>query len=426
MRIEKATKAAAISINISPKQPVHLFRQQESTLEFGSSLEANILIIEQNANKPICLVTIDALFIGNDFRGVLLGKLDGIWTYPADNILLIASHSHNAPILDGSKPKLCLLNIDYLLFVAHAVAAGIKLAKSKLENVTLEYGVKDSDLSSYRRRWSWGLSKGLPIRKIKTLPNLAGPKDSALRVWKLVNESNEVVVVLWNFSCHPVSWPNKHEISADYIGIVRDQVRASLGAAPILFLPAFMGDVRPPFYGKPSFFKDPIEWLLSYPIFQSPTISQYNDWCMRISSVALEALNETKVIPWQRISIAQKKIPLSLLFQKPVNDYLDIGIISGFNEQLWCYASAEVLSDYLPMLAKEFNVPYESIIPLAYVNEVFGYLPTDKQIKEGGYEAKDFLPWFGIKDNSFKPNIEKVIMNAWAALIDENLLKQNQ
>jgi hypothetical protein len=46
-----------------------------------------------------------------------------------------------------------------------------------------------------------------------------------------------------------------------------------------------------------------------------------------------------------------------------------------------------------------------------YTNDVRLYLPDDKQIEEGGYEAGGFFSSFGLT-GSFKPNIETTIIGA--------------
>jgi hypothetical protein len=37
------------------------------------------------------------------------------------------------------------------------------------------------------------------------------------------------------------------------------------------------------------------------------------------------------------------------------------------------------------------------MVPYGYLEDVLGYLPISEQLKEGGYEAKGFLEYFGGK-----------------------------
>ena len=46
-----------------------------------------------------------------------------------------------------------------------------------------------------------------------------------------------------------------------------------------------------------------------------------------------------------------------------------------------------------------------------YIDNVFGYLPTPKQIKEGGYESHDFKELFSLKESNFIKTYQESITN---------------
>ena len=46
-----------------------------------------------------------------------------------------------------------------------------------------------------------------------------------------------------------------------------------------------------------------------------------------------------------------------------------------------------------------------------YAHGVFGYLPTDQQIQQGGYEVDGFMPYFGTK-GTFVKNTEKIVLRS--------------
>ena len=87
--------------------------------------------------------------------------------------------------------------------------------------------------------------------------------------------------------------------------------------------------------------------------------------------------------------------------------YLDAGAMT------FVFISAEVCSGYLSKLEKKFP---SGTLMSGYTNDVFLYLPDDEQIKEGGYEARDFFPLFGLT-GSFKPNIETAVGAAAGELV---------
>jgi hypothetical protein len=417
------TWATALTIDSSPVEPVFLFRQQSLTSKQNRPLEVNLLLVQQENEKPLCLISIDTLFVGRLFRTQLLKKLGDNWSYGEERILLISSHSHNAPILDDSKPHLGRLQPEYLDLVSDRLCQGIIKAQKELQPVKLQYGSSIAELSVNRRKWSWGRAGIFPVRKIKTLPNPNGPVDKRIRLWRLLTESNHTLGIIWNYSCHPVSWPDPKEISADYMGLVRDQLRAELKNVPVLFMPGFMGDVRPPFYGVPENWRDMLMWTLFSKVFIRPTMSRFETWSHKLGSCAIQALTSARDLEWTRICIKAEFLSLKVFLVDPLPGFLEIGVVHGFGNQVWCYASAEVLTEYLPLLPPILSTKLEDVIPIGYVNHVFGYLPLDRHIKAGGYETEEFMPWFSLGANEFFSHIEHYVLDSWAQLHKDLLPK---
>jgi len=419
MKLGIPTWAASLTIDTTPIEPVFLFRQQKVTSKTVKQLEANVLLVQQEGQSPICIVSIDTIFVGRLCQTQLMKKLGKDWTHGEDKILLISSHSHNAPILDDTKPHLCRLQPEYLDLVTQRIADGIRDVQQKLQPVSLQYGSSLAELTVNRRKLSWGRSGIFPLRKIKTLPNPNGPVDKRLRLWRILTETNHTLAIIWNFSCHPVAWPDVEEISADYIGSVRDQIRSELKQVPVLFMPGFMGDVRPPFYGFPENIREFLAWLINFKVFTRPTKQKFNSWSRKVAACAIQAITSARDIEWTKLAVKNDFLSLKILLEDPLPGFLELGILQGFGNQVWCYASAEVLTEYLPLLSPPLGVKPEDVIPIGYVNHVFGYLPLDRHIKAGGYETSEFMPWFSLGANEFFPHIEHYVIDTWAQIHTE-------
>ena len=57
--------------------------------------------------------------------------------------------------------------------------------------------------------------------------------------------------------------------------------------------------------------------------------------------------------------------------------------------------SAEVAVEYVELLRK-LRAPAR-VIPVGCVGDVYGYLPVDAMVPEGGYEVRGFVPRFGLR-----------------------------
>ena len=55
-------------------------------------------------------------------------------------------------------------------------------------------------------------------------------------------------------------------------------------------------------------------------------------------------------------------------------------------------------------------------IAVGYADHIYGYLPTDKQLSEGGYEASGFRTNFSLP-GSYKENVEKILVSKIKQLI---------
>jgi hypothetical protein len=71
-----------------------------------------------------------------------------------------------------------------------------------------------------------------------------------------------------------------------------------------------------------------------------------------------------------------------------------------------CGLNAEVAVEYVEIL-RRLHAPAH-VIPVGCVGDVYGYLPVDAMVREGGYEARGFVPRFGLR-GSFVSNVEEIV-----------------
>jgi hypothetical protein len=46
-----------------------------------------------------------------------------------------------------------------------------------------------------------------------------------------------------------------------------------------------------------------------------------------------------------------------------------------------------------------------------YCNEVFGYVPSQRVLQEGGYEARESVLYYDVTKTPFAPSVEKLIVD---------------
>jgi len=345
---------------------------------------------------------------------------------------LVASHTHYAPSLDPSKPQLGPVDPAYMAQVAGNIAAALApLVRSpERREVALAVGQdKTNRLSVYRRSRRLHLHKNFPFFRvgITLQPNFGVAVDASVSAVVLRDHETQAIhAVLWNWACHPVAFPDNLAVSADYIGVVRDTIRRVLDApgAPVLFLQGFGGDIRPNVIQQKRTWKSRLRVPFG-PVFGAFDQDSYAAWCKAIAAVVTRCAKNAVPQP--------DKCALSLV---SVTDELTDLIVGGDSRSALppmgfhrlsfgagvdiVMMGAEVVQGYKPMVARIFatdgiSARPQTLLTAGYTGDVFGYLPTDRQIAEGGYEARGFFAPFSLKGH-FRPKVEPVIAEALGRL----------
>lgn len=248
-------------------------------------------------------------------------------------------------------------------------------------------------------------------------PNTKGYKNEEFKLIKVYDAQglNKLLCVIWSFPCHPTNLYNNKLVSAEFPGEIRKIIRENQKASsmPVLYMPGFAGDVRayPP--QRKSFLKTIRDLLqLSYPVkyYRFIDKSEYDVWINSLSKsfwqIWTQSQKTTPINGAQLTSkLNRKKVALLGIKADGVEDVIFRKINIG--ETLAFYTmSAETVSAYSKLI--ETVALEDFYIYTGYTDEVFGYLPTQEQIREGGYESNGYFNAFLISDN-FYSSIEKTI-----------------
>jgi hypothetical protein len=222
--------------------------------------------------------------------------------------------------------------------------------------------------------------------------------------------------VIWGISCHPTEWPQVRELSSDYPGIVRQALRARLGRElPVLFLQGFCGDLRPPATGRwvrTGSWKRRLLVLVSSLVnglhFTGFTPGEYHAWVDGICECAQRGANEAAKSPplITKLKLHRTSVALSVLGLSGETSNLTVHWFDLAEGLRVVGISAEPCWEYVHLVKRIFRS--KTIWPVGYIDSVFGYLPTQAMLSEGGYEVTGFRRPFGIK-GEFVPNLEKVV-----------------
>lgn len=393
---------------IAPKREVPLGAGDMEGDEWfvESTPEVNVCALRIGDEAPVVLVSIDALYPGPAIAEAVQESLPGV---PPENIIVAAAHTHSAPMLDETKPKLNSPDPDHLRevlattkdLVASVVDPG-SYSKGSLQAAS---GLGDHSVN--RRLVKRAVLKWPPeFNKMRWGPNFSGTRDETITVLKVVDEQGYPIAIIWNYACHPVHFPKGRAVSTHYPGAVREILRRKYGAGlPILFFQGFSGDTRPLFLAedrRPPTVRHLYRRVRFGPSWVPRTMDRYTCWVSSLADRVQKVASRSADIKVAGPLTAELQLPRTDFFQ-PAGPPLIFQAI-GFGSSLQMVAvNAEPVSRYAKTLRKQSKTDYTMLISCA--GETAGYLPTKQMLIEGGYEGEDFLPYFEL--SSLNPSVEQ-------------------
>jgi hypothetical protein len=393
-------RIAAGVVDITSAEPLVLAGSATAAVPFEGvedPLEASYLIIDA-APRPVVIVGLDLLFAGPALERILRERLADL--VPPDNLLLVASHTHSAPATDPTKPRLGAADPDYAEAIAERVAARIRAdLGGDLRDATLR-GASTRERFAVRRR-----ARRLAVvrrRSIDWRPVVQGSDrgavvDDLIAAVRIDDaHSGEPLAVLWRMACHPVGHPRPRLVSAHFPGVVRRHLREVFGRPdlPVVFLQGFSGDLRPRTSSTMRPARSGLERLRLGDAFSPFDEADYADWCGRIATTVERTLAAGAPLTGSGVLLRAASLPRERFLLGSSSDgpveFRDLQI--GRDLQIIA-ASLEVVSDYDRPVRDMADASL--VLLVGCLGDVSGYAPTERMLREGGYEAHDFCVDFG-------------------------------
>lgn len=378
-------------------------------LRFGSStgihdpLWASFLLIE-DGTEQVLLISLDVLYISNDFSRRVKGAISQEIKIEKKNILIAATHTHSAPGIHifrngGKRDK------KWEERVFHLLIQGASESKQKLAIASLGSGVGFLVIGKNRRK------KG-------------GPVDPYFPLICFCDERNLPVAVCANYGCHPVVLDEKNLlISADYINYFRAYLNEFISTDIFtLFFTGASGDVDPVNRGRFSMadkygkilaeealeviermefktdikirveedsLKIPYDWIPS----QKEAEKIYKDHLSQYEEAIKKGKKEE--IKIQRAFLLWAEEIREKAGRNELPKYLECKLqCIHLGETIFLTFPFELFSSISMALRKRAKI--DSIFMVGYANGYCGYLPDEKSFSEGGYEIEEAFKYCGL------------------------------
>ncbi|GAA3413222.1 neutral/alkaline non-lysosomal ceramidase N-terminal domain-containing protein [Paenibacillus hodogayensis] len=408
---------------ITPDQPAYMggyasfFNQQFQGIH--DDLYVRTLLVEDGGTKLV-FVSLDLLFHDFALTEELQRWVETAYGIPGRHFFLAYSHTHGGPALVGYDDA-SQHSPAYERFLIDRIQSCVSRAMVNLFEGTLEAGGVDGDWNMNRRRLVDG--------KMQNKPNPEGAKDDRLHVLRVLDANGRTKVVLFNYACHPVTVRDTPYLSGDYPGRACHLIEAEYYGATGIFFQGAGGNSRP----KATAYKGS---------FITCTYDEVNEMAASIVQ-AIKRLfaNPKAMAPVQpKLAACQFRIRLELE-PYPKRHFADIandpdswpGLVGMANRVFDGYESQPdfmLLPAGLIRLSADLYIAYMGGEPCYEVKQKLerlfpdvtllfwgyadaaAYIPDDRILAEGGYEAEGSVVEYGLK-GPFRPGIDARMAEAF-------------
>lgn len=406
-------------IDITPPYPVRLsgfgFRRMESE-GVTQRIWAKAMAIDDGT--PTVLLTVDNLGIPARMVEEVAARLEKKAKLARERLAVTATHTHTAPMLSGVAPTLFGLPIPKE-HQEHIDRYSAELTE-KLEKVALA-ALADRKPA----RLSWGIGKvGFAInRRTK-----GGPVDHDLPILVLRDPKGKVRGIYVSYACHCVTLSN-NKISGDWAGYAQESIQDDFPGAIALVSVGCGADSNPSsgVTGDKSAIASrqgadiasevkrlvgadlkPVRGKITanlrrfeLPLVEPPSREQWEVKAKRTDAIGYHA--SVNLARLDRKETLKPKIDYSVQSWQ-FGDSLAMVFLPG-----------EVVVDYSLRLKRELDG--SRLWVNAYANDDPCYIPSERVLKEGGYEGGGAMVYYDLP-GPFRPGLEARIIDAVHAQLD--------
>jgi hypothetical protein len=405
--------ARAASCDVTPRdRPIRLAgyaSRKAAVSTILDPIEISAVLLESSGQR--CLIfSFDLMIVGSELQDRVHSGLRRLG-YRPDEIMLLASHTHCAPATDQACQSLGVPDMVFVNHVAEAVENLVRRIHLQ-EPAEVYLDVFQGQLShSINRRRYWrfptlGRTYGFRLTSISMAPNPSGPKDEQATVVLLRKaDDDQVLGVIWHYTCHPTAVVPENVISSDYPGAVRRALREQFGEIPCVFVQGFCGNIRPNMTstkktGLRERLRRVVRTIVSGPMFATPSAGDWTRWSQSLAAGVRDIArgSPAKTFSPTSLQIGSARAALGAFFRGSAPDKMLTAQIVRLGEEFEIVSlSGEVTVEWERILDETVPLPPGRIrLYAGYLGALFGYLPTVTQIPEGGYEVEGFQRLFGL------------------------------
>ena len=415
-------KAGVATVSVTPSQPMWMAGYASRTKPSDgvlSELHAKALVLEDSTGNRAVIVTTDLIGIPRPLRLQVAQKVQQQHKLNPAGLLLNCSHTHCSPVVRDDLEMSVMYPLDaeqrqrvesYFVELRDKLIAVIGLAIEDLKPANLSYS---------HARCSVAMNRRLPSPTgYQNSPYPDGPVDHDVPVLRVDAPDGKPRAIAFGYACHNTTTALL-QFNADYAGFAQTELEKAYPGVTALFVMGCGGDQNPYPRGK-------IEWAITHgktlatsveaallpkpkPI-RGPLKFALKEIDLPFESVTRESLmaqRESKD-PYERRRVE------ALLAEHDKNGKIretypyPVQVLQFGSDLTMVTLGGEVVIDYALQLKRELGeIP---VWVAGYSNDVMAYIPSERVLKEGGYEGGGAMRYTNLPA-PWRPGIENQIID---------------
>jgi hypothetical protein len=417
--------------DISPELPIRLAgyaARKRPADKADHPLYAQAFALKNPSGQRVVIVSVDNCEVSGAFMQPVLRKLNDEFGLERGAVILVATHTHSAPVLADTLLGMPLAPdsdqqaiLKYSGFLQGKIIEAVSAALTNFKPASLEIGSGRASFAMNRRVYRNG--------RVEFGDNPDGPVDWDVPVMRVKNADGTTRAVLFGYACHATSVRDGDDwyvVSGEYPAYARQHLEACDPGAIAMFLTGMGADSDPAPRGKLIHAKrhglelaGAVMGVLDRPM--QPVSGSfkfaYDEIDIPLAAPPDRAQIEKDAQGSSEDVAARAKLYLNLLRDnKPLPASIRLPVSAlHFGENLtMLFMAGEVVVDYSRRLKRTF--PGAHLWTVGYAYETPCYVPSARILKEGGYEAESSLIYYGFY-GPLKPETEDILIQRVSATI---------
>jgi len=375
----------------------------------------------------LVIVTADLIGFPREFRDQMEKDVSRRFELRPQGLLLNASHTHCGPELRTWRATQTFDLPPEQIELSKQYSEELRGKLTELVGRAIE-DLAPAQLSYMHARAGFAMNRRLETERGYTIaPNADGPVDHAVPVLRVDDPNGQLRALLFGYACHNTTL-DFYQFCGDYAGFAQQYLEEAHPGVAAMFMSGCGGDQNP----SP---RRTLEWAKQHGRalangVEAALLAQPRPLRGPLR-LALEEVTLELAEPPNREQLSQQAQSADKYERRHAEDMLRelkekgricttypyLVQVAQFGDDLTVIGLAgEVVVDYSLRLKAELAGP--PVWVAGYCNDVFGYVPSERVLQEGGYEARGAILYYGTTATPFAPSVENLIVRKVHELVE--------